>query len=142
MSSKVISFEARFPEQEEMNKLKLRSNQAVFDIIRLRYLNQEPFHLEYSIYPIDIIPNITDTVLDNSIYQYIIEDLKLEIGSAIRQIRADKPDQFDHDYLECQANDPVLEIEQVVFLKDGRPFEYSQTRARYDKATVNYIDFR
>lgn len=142
MSSKVISFEARFPEQEEMNKLKLRSNQAVFDIIRLRYLNQEPFHLEYSIYPIDIIPNITDTVLDNSIYQYIIEDLKLEIGSAIRQIRADKPDQFDHDYLECQTNDPVLEIEQVVFLKDGRPFEYSQTRARYDKATVNYIDFR
>ena len=29
--------------------------------------------------------------------------------------------------------DPVLEVEQVVYLDDGIPFEYSQTRHRYDK---------
>ncbi|MGT2957648.1 transcriptional regulator [Streptococcus bovimastitidis] len=142
MSSYIISFEVRFPVPEEMTKLKIRADQAVYDIIRLRYLNDQPFHLEYSIYPIHIIKDLNQEVLDNSIYKYIIEDLGLEIGSGIRQIRADKPDQYDHDYLDCKENDPVLEIEQVVFLKDGRPFEYSQTRARYDKASVNYIDFR
>nr|WP_308292748.1 UTRA domain-containing protein [Streptococcus parauberis] len=68
--------------------------------------------------------------------------MRLQIGSGIRQIRADKPDNFDQIYLECAKDDPVLEIEQVVFLKDGRPFEYSETRAKYTKASVNYIDFR
>lgn len=142
MTSQVISFDVRFPVPEEMSKLKLRADQAVYDIIRLRYLNGEPFHLEYSIYPIDIIPGINQEILNKSIYKHIIEDLGLQIGSGIRQIRADKPDQFDKTYLECQNDDPVLEIEQIVFLKNGKPFEYSQTRARYDKATVNYVDFR
>ncbi len=142
MTSKVISFETRLPVPEEMDKLKLLSNQTVFDIIRLRYLNNEPFHLEYSIYPCHIIPGLNGHILDQSIYRYIIEELDLQIGSGIRQIRADKPDNFDQIYLECAKDDPVLEIEQVVFLKDGRPFEYSQTRAKYTKASVNYIDFR
>lgn len=142
MKSKVISFEIRLPVPEEIDKLKIRSDQAVYDIIRLRYLNGEPFHLEYSIYPVDIIPNIDQKVLHHSIYKHIIEGLELQISSGIRQIRADKPDQFDRIYLNCQQDDPVLEIEQIVFLKNGKPFEYSQTRARYDKATVNYIDFR
>jgi GntR family transcriptional regulator len=142
MTSQVISFDVRFPVPEEMNKLKLRGEQAVYDIIRLRYLNGEPFHLEYSIYPIDIIPGISQEILSKSIYEHIIQNLNLQIGSAIRQIRADKPDQFDQIYLDCQDDDPILEIEQIVFLKNGKPFEYSQTRARYDKATVNYVDFR
>lgn len=142
MKSKVISFEIRLPVPEEIDKLKIRADQEVYDIIRLRYLNDEPFHLEYSIYPVEVIPGIDSEVLHQSIYKHIIEDLGLQIGSGIRQIRADKPDQFDQLYLDCQQDDPILEIEQIVFLKNGKPFEYSQTRARYDKATVNYIDYR
>ena len=40
---------------------------------------------------------------------------------------------YDQKYLDCKEDDPVLEVEQVAFLSDMRPFEFSQTRHRYDK---------
>ncbi|MCJ0535459.1 hypothetical protein MMJ58_11470 [Enterococcus cecorum] len=42
----------------------------------------------------------------------------LKFGPANRRIRAGKPDLYDQD-------DPVLEVEQVAFLSDMRPFEFS-----------------
>ncbi|MCJ0581629.1 UTRA domain-containing protein, partial [Enterococcus cecorum] len=67
---------------------------------------------------------------------YISNSLSLKIGSALRKIKADRSDQYDHDFLDCQEADPVLEVEQVVSLKDGRPFEFSQLRYRYDKGQL------
>ena len=42
-------------------------------------------------------------------------------------------------YLDCANDDPVLCIQQKAFLEDGRPFELSESRNRYDRGalTVN-----
>ncbi|MEG1045361.1 UTRA domain-containing protein, partial [Carnobacterium sp.] len=37
-------------------------------------------------------------------------------------------------------HDPVLEVEQLVYLKDGRPFEYSRSRHRYDKRSYTVLE--
>ena len=44
---------------------------------------------------------------------------------------------FSH--LDCMRDDPVLCIQQKAFLEDGRPFELSESRNRYDRGalTVN-----
>lgn len=39
-------------------------------------------------------------------------------------IRADKPNQWDRDYLGNEETDPIIEVEQVVFLGNGKPLEY------------------
>ncbi len=70
--------------------------------------------------------------------RFFITDLKLQpeplkFGPANRRIRAGKPDLYDQKYLDCKEDDPVLEVEQVAFLSDMCPFEFSQTRHRYDK---------
>ncbi|SJZ55972.1 GntR family transcriptional regulator [Pilibacter termitis] len=133
ISSKIISFEVRFPDEIEQNKLKVEKNDPVYDIIRLRLLNNEPFLLEYTIMPVYVIPGINEKILNSSIYAHITNELKLTIGASVRRIRADKSDAYDQKFIDCAENDPVLEVDQIVYLTDGTPFEYSQTRHRYDK---------
>ncbi|BDR60860.1 GntR family transcriptional regulator [Lactobacillus xylocopicola] len=141
LTSKVISFDIREPTDKERIVLKLNKTDLVYDIIRQRLLRDFPVRLEYTVMPQRIIPGITVNILDQSIYHYIENQLQLKIGRANRTFRADKPDAYDQLYLKCASTDPVLEIEQTCFLQDGTPFEYSQTRNRYDQAelTLNQV---
>ncbi len=136
--SKIISFHLRFPDEREQEKLHLKKEEPVYDIIRLRLINEEPFVLEYTIMPIHVISMVSEEVLLNSIYEHIENTLHLTIGGAVRRIRADKPDAYDNKFLNCQNNIPVLEVEQIVSLDNGTPFEYSQSRYRSDHANFVY----
>ncbi|MFQ7237256.1 MAG: UTRA domain-containing protein, partial [Enterococcus hulanensis] len=121
-------------------KLRISKNDPIYDIIRLRMLDGEPLALEYTIMPVLLIPGITEEILKKSVYQYIQETLHLDFGQSHRRIKADKPDQYDIEYLDCQSDDPVLEIEQTVYLDNDIPFEYSQTRHRYDKGDITVVN--
>lgn len=144
LKNEIISFEVSFPNEKEQEKLRIKKNDPVYDIIRLRIFEGEPLALEYTIMPVLIIPGITEEILKGSIYRYIQQDLNKPFGSSHRRIKADRPDTYDQKYLHCEPTDPILEFEQIVFLKDGTPFEYSQTRHRFDKGdvTVTYQSSR
>ena len=134
VTSHVISFTIREAEGEELKKLKLKKGDLVYDIIRQRLVDGKAMKLEYTMMPVKVIPGITDEVLNQSIYSYIKNELKLELGKANRIIMADKVDAYDVEYLDCQVGDAILAVHQVAFLTDGRPFELSETRDRYDRA--------
>lgn len=140
LTSKIISFEVLFPHEKEQEKLKIQKNDPIYDIVRLRLLDDEPLALEYTTMPVYLIPGITEEVLEGSIYQYITENLGLQMGPSTRRIKADKSDRYDQKYLECAVDDPVLEVEQVYYLQNGIPFEFSQTRHRYDKGDFTIIN--
>ena len=87
--------------------------------------------------PIGLIPGIKNDILMNSIYNYIEKKLKLKIKSAHRIIRAILPNELEQEWLKIENNFPILEVEQVGFLDNGQPFEYSKAHHRSDK-----IEFR
>lgn len=140
IQSHIISFYTRPADEVEIRKLNLKNGDLVYDIIRQRLVENHPRKLEYTVMPVKVIPGITKDVLHKSIYSYIKDVLKLEIGKANRIISADKADAYDQDYLDCKPEDAVLSVHQRAFLKDGRPFELSETRDRYDRA--EYILFQ
>ncbi|KAF1299104.1 transcriptional regulator [Enterococcus sp. JM4C] len=139
LTSTIVSFSVSFPNEKEQEKLKINKNDPIYDIIRLRTLDDVPLMLEYTIMPVLVIPGITEEILHGSIYQYIHEELKLHFGPSPRRIKADKPDKYDIKYLDCQPDDPILEVEQTVYLDNGTPFEYSQTRHRYDRGDITVL---
>ncbi|MDO4669948.1 MAG: GntR family transcriptional regulator [Aerococcus sp.] len=140
VTSLIISFSTRLPEEREQQLLQLGDDMPVYDIIRLRAIDNQPVILEYTIMPVSRVPHLTEEILKTSIYSYITDTLQQQIGAAYRRIRADKSDAYDQKYLNCQINDPILEVEQVVrFANTEAPFEYSQTRHRYDLGEVTYI---
>lgn len=139
ITSHIVSFDIRKPDPDEIERLKINAEDNVYDIVRQRLINGKAGKLEYTVMPVKVIPGITREILHKSIYNYIRNDLHLEIGKANRIIVADKSDAYDVDYLDCKENDAVLVVHQLAYLKDGRPFEISETRDRYDRA--GYILF-
>lgn len=141
LTNHIVSFDLREPTDKEVALLKISRSDLVYDIIRQRLLNDFPVRLEYTVMPVKVIPGITEEVLRKSVYGYIENTLHLKVGKANRILRADKPDAYDQLYLKCSKTDPVFEVEQVCYLTNGFPFEYSQTRNRYDhgELTLNQV---
>jgi hypothetical protein len=90
----------------------------------------------------DLVPGLDDSILLASVYDYLWNTLELKFAGSYRHITAEKPDHYDKDYLACKDADPILQVEQVVYLENGRPIEYSRTRNRYDVRGYSLLDVK
>lgn len=115
----------------------IETGDLIYDIKRLRIVDHDPYALEYTIMPVNIIPKIDKTILGGSVYAYIEEVLRQKIGSAYRRISAAKPTEDDKKYLSCKSDDPVLKVNQIVSLESNIPFEFSETHHRFDKESIS-----
>lgn len=140
LSSQVIQFTTIMPTEELMEHLKINHDEPVLNIIRLRLVNKEPYVLEHTYMPKKLMPNLNNRVLKHSIYNYLEKDLNLKLGGAYRKIHADFSNNLDIRYLGSQPNDPILEVEQVAWLQNGIPFEYSFSRNKYDTRSYTVLD--
>ncbi|WP_286174394.1 GntR family transcriptional regulator [Pseudomonas sp. ISL-88] len=111
VKSRVIRFEVQFPSQEVAAHLAINEKTPVYYVVRLRIVEGEPYVLEKTYMPASLIPGINDEVLNHSIYDHITNGLHLKIAGTHRKIRACKSDQMDQQYLGCQSDDPILEVE-------------------------------
>ena len=142
VKSQVISFTVEFPDDFIKETLMLDKHDPVYKIIRLRIVNGDPYIIEHTFMSVNCIPGLSEEALDTSVYQYIHNELGLQFGGAYRKIHAAKSSEYDQEYLGCAVDDPVLEVEQVVHLEDGTPFEYSRSRNRYDKRSYTVVDLQ
>ena len=140
VESEIISFDIQFPSEELQKILLLDSNEVVYHLVRLRIIDKKPYILEDTYYVVDIVKNLTEEIIYESIYEYIRSDLELKVGGAYRKISADTPSDVDIKHLDASENTPVLEVEQVVYLANGTPFEYSKSRSRFDMRSYTITD--
>ena len=126
IKSEVILFEIIPAGQEVAGKLNILADDFVYHIIRYRDGEPNWHTLDFCYMPILLIPGLKKEHLYGSIYEYIEKTLRLRIQSAHRTIRAKRPDQYDRTYLKLTSTDPVLAIEQIGYLDNGTPFEYTQ----------------
>lgn len=143
VTSKVVEFKVVNPSEEIANKLKMEQDDFVYYICRVRYADGEPFVVEYTYMPIDVISGIKKEVLKGSVYKYIEEQLKLKIKSAHRTLRALMPSELEMRELDIEDNNiPILQVEQIAFLDNGQPFEYSKSNHRGDRFDFKSISIR
>ena len=138
--NKVLAFNVRFPRDEECKYLMIKKESPVYEIKRLRVINNKPYSVEYSLLPVELVPNITLGILEHSVYDYIRQDVGLIFGGNQQFIKAAPPNDEDRQYLSCKDNEPVLEVTKIMFLENGRPFEYSKVRHRYDMVEMCFND--
>ncbi|MDN4526677.1 GntR family transcriptional regulator [Fictibacillus fluitans] len=139
ITSNVITFEVKFPNPEVAARLAIDISTPVYDLVRLRLVDGEPYVIEKTFMPASLIPGLNDEVLQGSVYKYITHELGLTIAGSHRKIRACKSEELDQKHLFCKDDDPILEVEQVGYLNNGVPFEYSFSRHRYDKFEVTSV---
>lgn len=142
ITSQVIEFSVEFPSKEIAECLQVEESSPVYKIIRLRLLDGSPYVIEHTYMPCDLVPSLDEKVLLASVYDYLLHKLNLKFAGGYRNITAERPDNYDQQYLNCSASDPVLQVEQVVYLGIGRPIEYSRIRNRFDTKGYSLLDVK
>ena len=82
LESRIIEFNVEFPDTAIQEKLHISEEEPVYNIIRLRVLDDNPFILEHTYMPIQAVPNLKKEIIESSIYQYIKNDLGIKITGA------------------------------------------------------------
>lgn len=141
-SAEILEFKLEFASEKIANKLNINVDDPIYNIFRLRLVNNKPYVLERTYMPTSLIPGINLDILSHSVYDYIENTLNLKIASANKTTRADISNEIDHKYLNLKDIEPVLEIDEIAYLDNGIPFEYSISRHRYDLFAFNIYAIR
>ncbi|MBU3160312.1 GntR family transcriptional regulator [Clostridium frigoris] len=131
LKSTVIEFSIITPTIEVAKKLNI-TDEFVYKILRLRSVDNIPQILEETYMPIYVIPGLKEKHLEESIYDYINNELGFKIQSSHISIRGDKANSNDKKYLNLTDDDFIMEIGKIAFLENGKIFEYSKTHHRYE----------
>ncbi len=125
--SVVYDFSIVHPDEVVSKALDVSAESFVYRIQRVRVVDDVPQNIEYTCMPLEVIPGLVEKHLLGSIYGYIEGELGLKIGSAHRTIRAVIPTEDEVTKLQLTMPTALLEVQQVGYLDDGTPFEYSTT---------------
>ncbi len=110
----------------ERKMLNLDAKAQVVELLRLRFLLEEPVICEKVIQPLSVFPDIDkESVLPNSLYTLYQEKYGISIVSVNDELKATTlPEEFA-DHLGLPAGAPVLKVERASSHIDGRVVELS-----------------
>jgi len=131
ITSKIIKIEEISPPREVFENLNCTSNDTVYYVKRVRYINGQVLCLEKSYYKKDIVPYLNEEIARQSIFEYCKKALKLNISFSDKYIHVVKLDENESNLLELKEGDPALLVDEVFFLSSGTPFDFSKTVYHY-----------
>lgn len=132
-SSKTLSFNLIKADELLAQKLKIKADDLVYYIERLRLADGAPIALEHTYLPVDLVPNLTEEVLDQSLYDYLEKDLGFAIKFATQSIEATIGEKHINKTLEVPVQAPVLIMEQITYIDEETPLEYVRCIYRSDR---------
>ncbi|BCV18869.1 GntR family transcriptional regulator [Leptogranulimonas caecicola] len=125
VETQMLTFEIVEATDKVAHRLRVPVGTQVYHIERIRSVNNSQGAVTYTWIPVSIVPNLTRAQAQISIYHHIEVGLGLTVSSTHRSIRAVMPTLNERIWLSLPKETPLLEIDQVTFLSDGRLFEYS-----------------
>ena len=131
VDSEIHTFSIELPSEEIAKKLEISRKDYVYNIIRSRFIDRAPYSIEQTFMPLTVIPGLEPKHLKKSVYSYITNDLGLEIKTSHIWIKGDVAKEFDARILNIDVGEFMIEVDKVVSLSSGTPFEYSLSRHIY-----------
>lgn len=113
--------------------LSVKPKTSIELIKRVRHVDGENVILDVNYFVSELIPGLTRTIAEASIYEYIEKTLGLHISYAQRVIEVQPSTEDDSMYLDLNGTDYVVVVKNFTHLYDGRQFEYTESRHRLDK---------
>ena len=122
-------------DSEILEKLKLEPGEPVIKIKRLRFISSEPIALVTTYLPYKICPPLLEENLTNqSLYGVLGEKYDLRIAHGRRSLEAVSADRKTAALLEVKVGTPLMLLNSISYLEDGRPIEYFSALHRGDRS--------
>jgi len=125
VEARVVEFKLIEADAELAEIMQCNLGTPLYYIERLRLVDGKKFVIEYSHFNKDVIPYLSKEIASSSIYQYITEDLKKQIGYVDRVIEAGRLNRHDAELLGLEEGEPALISINRAMLKSGVIFDYS-----------------
>jgi Transcriptional regulators len=133
-SSQVFNVDLMQPNVKVKENLQCDDNEQVYYIKRLRYADGKVYGFEQSYYRKKLVSYLNKEIAENSIFSYVQEVCKINIGFSDKYFKAIKLDAEIAPYLGLQAGDPALCVEEIFYTTSGEPFDFSQIVYHYENA--------
>ncbi len=114
----------------------------VITLVRLRSVNEESIVLSTTYIPEEICPQLVrEDLTSQSLYRLLEQKYDFKIARGNRAIEASPASWREARLVKVSPNAPLISIQTVTYLEDGRCLEYSVARHRADRARfeVNLI---
>ncbi len=131
--TKAVEMDTLTADKEVAKLLSIKTKTAVTRIKRVRHVDGENVILDVNHFVAELIPGLTSDIAEASIYAYIEQTLGLHISYAQRVIEVQPCTEDDRKYLDLNGTDYVVVVKNFTHLYDGRQFEYTESRHRWDK---------
>ena len=99
---------------------------------RVRFLDGIALILDINMFLKSLVPNLTKEIAENSIYEYIENDLGMSIVTSKRKMTVERATQIDEKYLQLNDYNCLAVVTGQTFNANGIMFEYTQSRHRPD----------
>ncbi|UOR11060.1 trehalose operon repressor [Halobacillus amylolyticus] len=121
------------------SRLNCSEDMRIWKISRSREIDGERIILDKDYILEDVVPGLTKSVAEHSIYDYIENQLELEISFAKKEIVVEPVTEEDKAHLDLDNHSQVAVIRSYVYLADATLFQYTESRHRPDK--FQFVDF-
>lgn len=107
------------------NTLNIDINAKVWNIVRVRYVDNMPSHIEKTYMPYSLFETLNIEHCKKSILSYIEDECGYEVSHSIKTIKAINLGKKEAQLLNLAEGDLALEVDHVSYLTNGRVYEYS-----------------
>ena len=115
-------------------------DKEVIAIERIREIDGQKVIFDTDYLDPKITGEIPNEHLENSLYDYLENDLKLPIAFANKEILVENVTEKDRTYMDLRDEDNhLVVIRSAVYLEDARFFQFSESRHRVDR--FRFVDF-
>lgn len=125
-NSKVISIKKRTPTKQEVEKLQLKSDDKVINLLRTRELENKTIMLEDIVLPHKIFKQLLHIEINeipNTLYEFYETYFKITIYSAQEKISTLAASKADAKIINVPESYPLLRIERLAQTLDKKPIE-------------------
>ena len=127
------------PSKRIEKKLELGENDLIWKIFRVREIDGNKIILDKDYYNRKYIPKLTKEICEDSVYEYIEDELGLNISFAKKEINVIRATEEDKKYLDLEEYDMIVVVKSYTYLSDASLFQYTESRHRPDK--FKFVDF-
>jgi GntR family transcriptional regulator len=132
-TSRVLTTQVRRPTAEEAAALRIAATKRVFELERVRVVNDLPLSLDRSVLVLSRAPFLTGVDFTAaSLYATLRERAGITPTRSEWEARATLADDRAADLLDIRAGSPMLSVIELVFDQDNVPFEYGRFLNRGD----------
>ncbi|MFN8380284.1 MAG: GntR family transcriptional regulator [Anaerolineae bacterium] len=134
-TSRVLRLERVAAQGEVARQLELPTGAPVIELRRLRFVNNQAIQVVSNFLPYDLCPAVLNVdFAKQSLYSFLLAEYGLEVERGKRAISAVLANEEEAALLEVPPGAPLIAIDSISYLGNGRAFEFYQAVHRTDRA--------